>query len=91
MTYARKVDANQAEIVRAIEKIGAIVTPLYRLGHGVADLLISFRQRWCVMEVKTEDGELTSDQVRWIGKQRAPVVMVRNPMEAVYYLQRIAP
>lgn len=86
---AARVDANQPAIVKAMRKIGAVVTPMHTLGQGVPDLLVSYRQRWHVIEVKTERGELTPDQLSWIGAQRAGVVVVTSPLEAVAFLQRI--
>lgn len=91
MTWARRVDANQAAIVAAIKKLGAEVTPLFRVGQGVSDLLVSWRQKWFVIECKTDAGDLTPDQVRWIGKQRAAVVVVTSPMQAVQFLLDVAP
>lgn len=87
--YARRVDENQAEVVKAIRQIGAVVTHLHTLGGGVPDLLVSFRQRWFLMEVKTEKGELTPDQVEWIAEQRAPVYVVSSPLQAVQFLQDV--
>lgn len=67
---AAKVDANQPVIVAALRKIGASVQPLHAVGQGVPDLLVGFRSRNVLLEVK--DGSkppsaigLTSDQVRW--------------------------
>ena len=84
----RRVDDNQAEVVKALRKIGAEVTHLHTLGRGVSDLLVSFRQGWYVLEVK--DGRkppsaraLTKDEKSWIGLQRAPVYVVNSPDEAV--------
>lgn len=91
MRLAARVDANQSEVVKAMRKVGAVVTPLHRVGQGVSDLLVSWRQRWFVMEVKTANGSLTPDQVRWIGEQRAPVVVVSSPIEAVQFLQDVRP
>lgn len=78
----------------ALRKIGAVVTPLHAVGKGVSDLLVSFRQKWLVMEVK--DGakppsarKLTKDEERWIGEQRAPVYIVTSPIEAVDIAMRI--
>lgn len=92
MRRAARVDSNQAEIVKALRKIGATVTPLHRVGGGVPDLLCSFRQRWMVLEckVKSKD-DLTTDQVKWIGLQRAPVFIATSPLEAVALLQDIKP
>jgi hypothetical protein len=41
MTYARKVDANQPEIVKAFRECGASVLPLHRVGKGCPDLLVA--------------------------------------------------
>ena len=94
MRYAARIDENQPEIVKALRAAGAAVTPLHRVGQGVSDLLVSFRQKWIVMEVKNPfkpkaDQELTPDQVKWIGLQRAPVYVVTNAMEAVDFIKRI--
>ncbi len=93
---ARRVDENQAEIVAALRRAGAVVTPLHAVGNGVADLLVSFHQRWFLLEVK--DGakspsrqKLTPDEREWIGRQKAPVHIVTNPVEAVGVVQMVAP
>ena len=96
MRYAARVDDNQGEVVKALRKIGAVVTPIHRLGGGVSDLLVSFRQKWWVLEVK--DGskppsarELTPDEKKWIGEQKAPVYIVNSGEEAVRFLNDVAP
>lgn len=73
--YARKRDDNEAAIVEALRAAGATVT---RLGEpGVPDLLVGYRGRNFLLEVKepgqTEHrrrseggrGELTAAQVEW--------------------------
>jgi hypothetical protein len=91
---AARVDANQVDVVKALRQCGAIVTPLHAVGHGVADLLVSYRQRWFLLEVK--DGrkapsaqKLTPDEKRWIGEQRAPVYIVKSPLEAISIVQSV--
>lgn len=75
-----------------MRKIGAEVTPLHRVGQGVSDLLVSWRQKWFVMECKAKSkDDLTPDQRVWIGKQRAAVVVVTSPLEAVGFLQGVTP
>ena len=46
------------------------------MGQGVADLLVSYRHRWYVIEVKSKGGRLTEDECLWIQDQRAEVVVV---------------
>lgn len=91
MRYAARVDVNQPDIVKALRQIGAEVNYMHQLGQGTPDLLISFRQRWYVIECKSDDGELNDEQKRWIGRQKAPVYTVRSPEEAVEFLQRETP
>jgi hypothetical protein len=91
MRRAARIDLNQPEIVRALRSAGAVVTSMAPLGGGVSDLLVSFRQRWLVMECKADDGELTEDQKIWIGAQRAPVYIVHSPSEAVRLLDAVTP
>jgi hypothetical protein len=94
--WAARIDENQPAIVKALRAIGASVTPLHAVGGGVSDLLVSFRQRWYVLEVKNpakpkSDQELTPDQRKWIGEQRAPVYTVRDALEAINFLQAVTP
>ncbi len=87
MRLASRIDVNQPEIVKALRELGAAVTHLHRVGGGVADLLVSWKLSWYVMECKTRSkDDLTPDQIRWIGEQRAAVVIVTTPDEAVGFL-----
>jgi len=70
MRRAARTDANQAELVKALRKVGATVQPLHAVGSGCPDLLVGFRGVNYLIEVK--DGEkspsqrvLTPDQVEW--------------------------
>jgi hypothetical protein len=70
MRYAARADRNQPEIVAALRKAGAVVQPLHTVGTGVPDLLVAFRNRTLVMEVKDPskpkaDRQLTPAQVKW--------------------------
>jgi hypothetical protein len=82
MRNAAKVDANQAEIIETAEGIGAVATSLHRYGRGVPDLLISYRGRWFLVEVKTETGTLTKAEKEFIEKHwNAKVYIVRNSQQ----------
>lgn len=96
MRRAARIDVPQPDIVQAIREIGGEVTHLHALGRGVADILISWRQQWVVMEIK--DGtkppskqRLTPDEARWIGRQKAPVYVVTSAAEAVGILTMMRP
>ena len=84
MKYARKRDINEAEIVRELEAAGYAVQRLD--GVGVPDLLVGFRDRLWLIEVKhvgedrkrvhagssgSRDG-LTPAQVKWWAGWKGP-------------------
>jgi hypothetical protein len=56
MRLKPRTDSNQQEIVEALRKVGARVQILSQVGGGCPDLLIAFRGRWFVAEIK--DGRL---------------------------------
>lgn len=85
---AAKVDRNQAEIVGALRAVGASVQPLHRVGEGCPDLLVGFRGRNLLIEVK--DGELRPSartlnprQERWHEDWRGEAVTVATVDEAL--------
>lgn len=85
---AAKVDDNQAVIVGALRALGASVQPLHAVGEGVPDLLVGYRGRNILLEVK--DGgkapsrqKLTPAQVSWHGAWRGQVAVVSSIAEAV--------
>jgi len=83
-----KIDANQPEIVQALRKAGARVTTLHRVGGGVADLLVSFRRAWFLLEIKNgakppSKRKLTPDEARWIAEQEAVVHVVESTEQAL--------
>lgn len=75
---AAKVDKNQAEIVGAFRKLGFSVRTLHTVGGGVPDLLVAKAGRNFLVEVKTEKGTLTKDQVEFHSMWRGDVHIVRN-------------
>ena len=52
MPKARRVDANQYEIVEALRAIGASVFLLHAVGCGCPDLLVGFQGVNYLMEIK---------------------------------------
>lgn len=90
MRRAAKVDANQAEIVAALRKVGAFVQSLAMVGQGCVDLLVGYRGCWFALEIKDgskspSEQKLTPDEQRWHEQAglRAPVFVVRSVEEAL--------
>ena len=81
--YAAKVDRNQSEIVDALRKVGATVQPLHTVGKGCPDLLVGFRGRNILLEVKDwkaakSDRVLTPQQVDWHGGWKGQVAQIET-------------
>jgi hypothetical protein len=88
MRRAAKVDANQAEVVDALRRVGASVQPLHAVGAGVPDLLIGYRSMNYLLEVK--DGnkppsarKLTTKQIEWHEAWRGSVLTVTSAEDAI--------
>ena len=86
---AARVDENQAEIVKALRRIGCTVQSLASVGEGCPDLLVSLRGKNHLLEVKnpdkpTLDQQLTPAQFIWIQEWAAPVHVVKTVAEAIY-------
>ena len=94
--YARRRDANEGEVVAALEAVGAAVERLD--GDGLPDLLVEFGDVLRLIEVKrvTDDrkrihagkgGDLegrTPSQVKWAARWKGrPPVIVQNAAEAL--------
>ena len=94
MTYARRTDGNQEPIVSALRSMGAFVQPLTSVKCGCPDLLVGWRQRWFLLEVKRDSrAKLTQDERDWIASVagRAPVFVITSAMEAINFMQGVKP
>lgn len=88
MRRAAKTDANQAEIVATLRMVGATVQPLHAVGGGVPDLLVGFRGRNYLIEVKDgrkppSERKLTPDQVKWHAEWLGQVSVAEWPEDAL--------
>lgn len=95
--WARRAskDRNHRPITRALQRCGASVQELHAVGGGVPDLLVGYRGRTLLLEVKNPDtryGQEKNDnscgtlqrQEDWRAAWRgSPVVVVRSIDEAL--------
>lgn len=91
---AKKIDANQNEIVEKLRELGATVQILSQVGQGCPDILVGVNGYNFLVEIK--DGnkvksarKLTNDQIRWHQKWRGNVFIIDN-INAVYEFFDIA-
>ena len=95
MRTAARTDANQSAIVQAFRQCGCRVLDLSRMGQGIPDLLVEFRGRLFLVEVK--DGakspskrKLTPAEKTWHEHwQDAPVLIINSVDEAIAALNRM--
>ena len=88
MRRAARIDANQQAVVSALRQLGASVECLHRVGNGCPDLLVGFRNRTLLLEVKDGtkppcDRKLTEDQRRWHAAWQGQKAVVASAQEAV--------
>lgn len=87
MRQAAKRDANEKEIVAALEACGCSVTRLSQ--KGVPDLLIGYLHpvtripTTTLIEVKERKGTLTPDQMEWHADWAGEVYVVRSIEDAL--------
>lgn len=93
MRRAGRVDQNQSDIVDALLKLGASVDSMSGRGDGVPDLLVGFRGRSIMLEVK--DGakppsrrQLTADERRWFDRFQGEAYVVNSVEEAIQVVTR---
>lgn len=84
MRTASKTDGNQEDIVSFLRKIGASVQILSMVGKGCPDLLVGFRGKNYLLEIKkASGGKLTKDQIPWHMGWSGQVAIVRTKKEAL--------
>lgn len=93
MRRQAKVDANQAEIVRALRQFGATVQSLATVGEGTPDLLVGYCGANYCFEVKDSNQppskrKLTRDEQTWHANWRGTVWIVESPQDAIKIIQQ---
>lgn len=91
MKRAARIDENQPDIVKSLRELGASVQPLHGVGCGCPDLLIGYKGRNYLIEIKNPDKpkcdqKLTKDQKKWHDSWFGQKVIIHSPMEAQFYL-----
>ena len=91
MTFAKKVDKNQASVVKALRDYGADVHLLHMVGAGIPDLLVAYEGQTILMEVKDgPDKKFTPDQIKFIaGWKGGHLYRVNSSEEALDVLKSL--
>jgi len=82
---ASRVDLNQGEIVARLVAAGARVQSLAAHGRNVPDLLVGFKGKNYLLEVKNPEthGHLSTGQRQWHEDWSGQVAVVTTPDEAL--------
>ena len=75
---ARRVDANQREIIAALERLGCSVVDTSGQGGGFPDLTVGRAGYTWLVEVKSKVGTLTPDQIEFRKTWRGNYLLVRD-------------
>jgi Holliday junction resolvase len=74
MSFPKKVDNNQLEIVKAFRSMGATVLNLSTVGKGCPDLLIGYKNISVLVEVKSKTGKFTEPQLKFMEQWKGGAV-----------------
>lgn len=78
MTYRKKSDANQQAIIDELRQYpGISVRSIHRHGDGIPDLLVGFRRRTYLYEIKDEGGELNENERKFFRTWSGHVTIAR--------------
>ena len=79
----RRVDANQAEIVKGLRQLGYSVLDTSAVGGGFPDLVVGKNEQTFLLEIKTAKGKLNPLQEKWHANWRGQVAVVRTIEQAI--------
>ena len=80
---AARTDANQQHIIDALRKAGATVQPLHTVGAGCPDLLVGYRARNFMIEVKLPKETLNPLQRVWFEGWKGQACVAHTAEEAL--------
>lgn len=90
MHFRRRTDNNQAELIKALRRVGLEVLLLYRQGEGCPDALVSepygATSRCWLLEIKNHGGKRTEAQDKFLARWRGVPVITAETPEAVLNL-----
>lgn len=94
MGYSRRghkgrVDANHAEIMAAVRKIGCSAWSVASVGEGFPDICVGMNGYNLLLEVKIARGRMTTDETQFAASWRGQVATVRSADEAVEFVRAL--
>lgn len=92
----KKIDNNQTSIVKELRRFGASVQSIASVGRGAPDLLVGYRAKNYLFEVKRRDGspsqkQLTADELKWQEKWRGQCYVIDTAEQALRVIGAVTP
>jgi len=78
------LDANHTEIVAQLRQIGATVVDLAKVGKGCPDLLVGWRGKTYLMEIKTKTGHMRATQEQFFRSWTGGYIAVVRSFDDAY-------
>ena len=78
-----RTDSNQSIIAKTLRRAGATVQTLHEVGNGVPDLLVGYKGKNFLLEVKTDKGQLNEKQVEFFHNWKGNCYVVRTEHAAL--------
>ena len=90
MTYAKRTDGNQSEIIAALRAVlpEASVHPASAAGDGFPDLAIGLWDDNYLVELKRPGGKLTKAQERWHARWKGNRAVCKTTAEVLVSILR---
>lgn len=87
MRRKAKVDTNQSDMVKALRFVGASVFVASHIGDGFPDLVVGWRGRNFLIEVKTATGKLTDEQKHFASRWQGSYYVCRDVSDLAILLE----
>ena len=84
MRHKASLDANHTEIVIQLRQIGATVVDLAKVGKGCPDLLVGWRGKTYLMEIKTKTGHMRATQEQFFRSWTGGYIAVVRSFDDAY-------
>lgn len=86
----KKVDSNQTKVVKALREFGCSVQHLHAVGRGCPDIVVGYKDRNYLLEIKDGEKKLTPDQVIWHYDWKGQVEVVTSPEQAIETIKKLS-
>lgn len=78
-----KKDGNQKRIARELTELGFAVADLSSCGHGIPDLLVARNGKQLLVELKSDRGRMTEDEIEFFGRWPLGLAIVAKTTEDI--------